>query len=216
MYEFFWHDFCDWYIEISKLDLVDAQSPHRNMVKNVLLKVLKESLVMMHPVIPFITEEIYQNLPAHAKGEAIMKEPWPEIWKDYNPDVSDMVLLKEVIYHIRNTRGELAVSPAQKADIYLTIKDPAREAVIKNYETVVKNLAKAAKLEYAQPKETVASKEIEGFGTVGMAVKGTVDVAKEKENLKKKAESFETLIKNIEARLSNPGFASKAPKKVID
>jgi valyl-tRNA synthetase len=214
LYDFFWHTFCDWYVEIAKIELVKENNPYKNTVQNVLAKVLKESLIMLHPYIPFVTEEIYQGMPFTAKTESIMVEKWPVADDRLRFDAKEMDLLMDVIYTIRNARGELAVSPAEKVNAYF-ISD--KKKLVEGNEEIVKTLAKLNAINFTDKRgDTVVGREVAGFGFAGIDVKGVVDTAKEIEKLRKTIDKFGNGIKIAEAKLANTNFTANAPKKLID
>ena len=214
LYGFFWHEFCDWYVEISKIELYKEGNEYKNTVQNVLLKVLKDALLLMHPFIPFITEEIYKNLSFKEKKESIMLESWPALAPDFKAEVPEMKAVMDVIYHIRNLRGELAVSPGDKVDAYI---DTEKNEILKGNTGIINFLAKSKSVIFEEPKkDSVVGRKAEGLGYIGIDIKGVVDVVKQKENLKKKKEKYEGFIKSVEKKLSNEKFVKNAPKKVVD
>ncbi|HRQ43259.1 MAG TPA: valine--tRNA ligase [Candidatus Goldiibacteriota bacterium] len=214
LYDFFWHDFCDWYLEIAKIDLYREGSEYKNTVQTVLAKVLKDSLVLLHPYIPFITEEIYQNMAFAGAKDTIMKESWPFAHEPFNFDAKEMDVVMDVIYVLRNARGEFNISPAEKLEAYLVTDK--KELVEANKEIII-TLAKLSSLAYAEKTgDNVAGREVKDFGFAGIEVKGKVDVLKETEKAKKAIEKFTQGIKAIENKFSNPKFTENAPKKLVD
>ncbi len=214
LYDFFWHDFCDWYLEIAKIDLYREGSEYKNTVQTVLAKVLKDSLVLLHPYVPFITEEIYQNMGFAGAKDTIMKESWPFAHEPFNFDAKEMDVVMDVIYVLRNARGEFNISPAEKLEAYLVTDK--KELVEANKEIII-TLAKLSSLAYAEKTgDNVAGREVKDFGFAGIEVKGKVDVLKETEKAKKAIEKFTQGIKAIENKFSNPKFTENAPKKLVD
>jgi len=222
LYEFFWHTFCDWYIEISKIELNAPDNKYKNTVQNVLALVLKNTLIMMHPIMPFITEEIYQSAPLSGKKDSIMTEKWPAYNSAYEiaeTELMEMDNLQKYIYTIRNLRGEYEISPAEKTDVY--IKQAKKDDMHKKYGEIIKLLAKTAEiLEKGSEAEFILSDVIgakaEILGQVGIkrsALKNTEAITKNKE---KRITELEKVIGGIENKLANPKFIENAGKKLVE
>jgi valyl-tRNA synthetase len=222
IYEFFWHTFCDWYIEISKIELTkEGNDEYKNIVKNVLLKVLKDAIVVMHPYVPFITEEVYQNLPSKTKKESIMLEEWPV----YNPkfnfdkkDLDEMEDLMKLIYRIRNLRGELEFSPAVKVNAYIKMDD--RQESVKKYADIIRTLAKVESiLDDAGPSfliRDVIGAGAASLGKVGVDKSAITDKAKVIANKEKKVADIEKGMQSTANKLNNPNFVNNAMKKAVE
>ena len=132
MYEFTWSEFCDWYIELAKPRLYGKTSAaDRHTAQSVLSSVLKGTLELLHPFMPFITEEIWQHLPAH--GITIMRAPWPEARADLVDTAAEqeMDILMEVTRAIRHIRGEMNVPPGRRAEVLLIAPDNTRPIIEK-------------------------------------------------------------------------------------
>ena len=185
-------------------------------VKSVLLYVLKNSLILLHPIVPFITEEIYAHLPLKAKKEFIMKEEWPEAGAHLE-GTEDMQTVSLLIYSIRNLRGEFGVSPAVKVKAFFRPKDETAKKAAASYIEIVKTLAKAGEVLPAEElPSTAVGREDVSIGYSGIDIEGVVDIAKQTDAAKKKLQNLENLIKTIEAKLANPGFSEHAPKKALE
>lgn len=222
IYEFFWHTFCDWYIEISKIELAKPDNAeYANTVKNVLFKVLKDSLVVMHPFIPFITEEIYSNIPDAAKKGSIMLETWPAARAEFNFDkkgLADMDDLMKVIYTVRNLRGELDFSPAVKVDVFLKLESNGR--VIKEYADIIKTLGKVNNiLEEAGASfiiRPVVSAGAAVIGSAGIDRNAITDRAKVIASREKRLLDVEKAVVSASNKLNNPNFVNNAMKKAVE
>ncbi len=222
VYDFFWHSFCDWYIEISKIELTkEGNEEYKNIVKNVLLKVLKDSMVVMHPYIPFITEEVYQNIPATGKKESIMLEQWPAYITKFNFDkkeLEDMDVLMKLIYTIRNLRGELDFSPAVKVDAYVSMK--ASQETVKKYTDIIKTLAKVNTI-LDNAGSGFITREVIGagaaaIGTIGIEKSAITDKAKVIAAKEKRVADMDKAITSTSNKLNNPNFVNNAMKKAVD
>jgi valyl-tRNA synthetase len=222
IYEFFWHTFCDWYIEISKIELSKPDNgEYANIVKNVLLKVLNDSLIVMHPFIPFITEEIYSNVPGAAKKGSIMLETWPEVPAEFNfdkKDLADMDDLMKIIYTVRNLRGELDFSPAIKVNVFLKLENNGR--VIKNYADIIKTLGKVDNiLEEAGASfitRPVVSAGAAVIGSAGIDKSAIPDRAKVIASREKRLIDVEKAVVSASNKLNNPNFVNNAMKKAVE
>src|SRR5690606_22463776 len=133
LYDFIWDDFCDWYVELAKPRLYRPEKPReRKVAQNILLMVLKDTLKMLQPFMPFITEEIFQHLPEAT--ESIMIEPWPENDRFYMPQAEeDMRLLIQIIRAIRNIRNEFNIPPGMLIPVQIVTPDTEKAAkILKN------------------------------------------------------------------------------------
>jgi len=213
LYEFFWHSFCDWYIETAKIEIYKEESEYAGTVKKVLAKVLKESIIMMHPVIPFITEEIYSNLPLAAKTGTIMKESWPEAGTGSAGCKEEMETLMRIIYTIRNIRGELEIGPGEKAEVYMNLEADAAK-IAEEYGEIIKILGKASGF-IREKKPVFIGRQPAGTGEIGIngdQIKDAAGLIKRKSAALLKLESR---VKSVERKLLNADFKANAPVKVI-
>jgi len=212
IYEFIWHEFCDWYIEISKISLKDKNT------QIVLYKVLEKSLRMLHPFMPFITEEIWQNLP-HDRG-SIMIEAIPHIQKDLisKKDEGSMRLIIDLIVSIRNARQAMRVPPASRVDIILTTKDKKKSKLIDENSSYIKNSARVENIkikpELKELLKECASGVINGIKFY-IPLSGIIDVEEEKKRLEAKIKDLANKLNINNAKLKNKNFISKAPKEVV-
>ncbi|NLY43149.1 MAG: valine--tRNA ligase [Clostridiaceae bacterium] len=216
LYDFIWTEFCDWYIEMVKPRLYDKQSDSRLEAQYVLTYVLSNTLKLLHPFMPFITEEIWQHLPH--EGESIMISNWPEYHEEYKFDKEEkqMELIMGAIRNIRNIRAEMNVAPSKKAKLYVVTDD------IETFEKgkiFFEWLASASeviisdnKIEIPQNAVTVVVEGAEIF----IPLDELVDREKEIERLEKEKQKLEMEVKRVNDKLNNPGFISKAPAHVIE
>lgn len=219
LYEFFWHELCDWYIEISKIEL-KKETEYKETVKKVLLKVLKEVLLLMHPVIPFITEEIYQALPVIDKKESIMLEKFPEVKNDLifnEEEIKKMEFLQQIIYTVRNLRAELEFSPGDKIDVAIILNK--QKELLNQHSEIIKTLAKIENILDNQS-ENFITREIkinnEMIGLIAIDKKLIKNLDKLILNKEKQKNEFLNGINKIEAKLNDKNFINNAPKKLIE
>ena len=195
-YEFFWHEFCDWYLEIVKpVILEQAASDKRQATENVLLDVLENSLKLLHPFMPFVTEAVWQNI---KERETIMLEGWPKSSKANIKEKleKDMELVKSIIVNIRNIRSDLNIPYSQKLRAYLLPLKKGEESRLKGDGIdYIKNLARLEELiikkGVKKPKHCATS-ILEGFNLF-IPLEGIIDLEAEKARLLKKKEDLEEI-----------------------
>ena len=217
VYDFMWTEFCDWYIELAKPVFFSDDEKAKGIVYNVLYTVLTTGLKLLHPVMPFITEEIYMTL---TEEETIVNAAWPEYKEELNDKTSesDMDYVIEAIKGLRNVRAEMNVVPSRKAKVICFIANEAKEAFT-NGASYIQKLASAEEVSFINDKSKVPE------NTVSLVVKGgelfmplldLVDKDKELERLNKEVKKLNGEIERIDKKLSNQGFVAKAPQDVVD
>jgi len=216
IYDFVWDTYCDWYIELTKARLYAEDADRKQTAIQVLVYVLDQTLRLLHPFMPFITEEIWQSLPH--EGEALIIASWPEYREElaFKTEESAMESVMEAIRSIRNRRTEMNVPPSKKAALYILANDPK---VFIEGEGFMQRLAYADTV-------TLLDKEPENLD--GMVTCTTadaklyipmgqlVDVAKELERIAKELEKNRKFLASLEGKLSNEGFISRAPEAVVN
>ncbi|MBQ7598816.1 MAG: valine--tRNA ligase [Clostridia bacterium] len=213
LYDFIWDIFCDWYIELAKIRL-QRHDETTETAKAVLIYVLSETLKLLHPFMPFITEEIWQTLPH--EGETIMLSPWPKFDEAlcFDAEEATMNSIMEAIRAIRNRRAEMNVAPSKKAHVYIATekKDVFAAAVV-----FMQRLASA--------EEVILGDSFDLDGAVSIVTADAkiyipmgdlVDFEAERKRLQKEKEGAEKKLSGIQAKLSNPGFLAKAPETVVE
>ena len=215
VYDFIWSDFCDWYIELTKARLQGDDQQAKEDAQHVLVYVLTETLKLLHPFMPFITEEIWQSLPH--EGDFLMLQKWPEYREELNFQAAKeaMESVMDVIRAIRARRAEMNVPPSKKAAI--TIATPKAE-VFTAGRGFLTRLAYAASIEISQSEPTDTSGmvvDVTHDAKVYMPLVELVDIEKEKARLQKDLGKKQGELKGLEGKLSNPGFLAKAPEAVV-
>jgi len=216
VYEYFWNDFCDWYVEASKLYLYDNDENEKDRAVTMLIAVLEESLKLLHPFIPFVTEEIYQKLPG--AGDAIIVEPYPRVSAEReNPEMeSSFEILKEIVQSVRTVRSEFTIAPAKKIRVKVKV-DSDQKAFMDAEKDVIAMLVKSDDFEILSGVETpegavaAVGKGYEAF----VFIRDAIDVEKEIGKIKKNIEKAEKNRIGTEKKLSNENFVSRAPDEVI-
>ena len=220
LYEFIWNEFCDWYIELVKPRLYGKDTEEsRYAAQKTLVEVLRGSMELLHPFMPFITEEIWQHLPH--EGETIMLAKWPEQEESLISAEIDkqMELTIEVIRAIRNLRSEMNVPLGKKAEVIICVNNPGYTVYLKDGANYILSLASAESLSV---EETLAAKPTQAATAVVhgieiyLPLKGLIDLDKEIARLEKELTKMEGEIKRIEGKLANEGFVAKAPAEVIE
>jgi valyl-tRNA synthetase len=219
VYDFIWGEFCDWYIELIKPVMYGEDEEAKGVAFNVLNKVLTTSLQLLHPIMPFITEEIYTHL--YTEYESITISKWPEYEESmYDVKVEkDMEYIIEAIKSLRNVRTEMNVPPSRKAKVMAYVTESDALDAFKNGVTYFQKLASASDVEFVKSKEE-APENVVSVVTRGaemfMPLLDLVDLEKELERLNKEKEKLEKEIDRVEKKLSNEKFVSKAPKEVVE
>ena len=213
LYDFTWNTFCDWYIECAKSGLNSHDASVKTTTQNVLLHVLKQILIMLHPFVPFITEEIYANLPNKA-FDSIMQEPFSLKGKAYKKDAADFKNLQELVRSIRNFRQEKKVPPSKKLRFYLVATE-GNQKLVANAGEYLKRLAGAS--EVAASKLDGESFEIVTLlASVFIPKNDVADSGEELARLKKELAHAQSELALANKKLSNPGFTAKAPKALLE
>ena len=214
LYDFIWDDFCDWYIELAKIRMNGSDAESADSARRVLVWVMSNTLKLLHPFMPYITEEIWQTLPH--EGEALIVAKWPEYDESlaFPAEAADMEKVMAVIRAIRVRRNEMNVPPSKKAHIYIETAQPAPYAEGSEF---------IARLAYGSAVEIGASFAVEGAVTAVtddakalLPMDDLVDKAAEIARLTKELQNAQKQLDNVNAKLANEKFTSKAPQNVID
>lgn len=220
--DFIWNEYCDWYIEFAKIRLYGDDDEAKANVKKVLLYVLKNMLVLLHPFMPFITEEIYSSLPN--KKDLLIVEDWPEFNKDFDfvNEESNVNSVIEAITSIRNQRATLNVPAKTSQKLTILVENKENIFLIEEIKDQFVNLAKASEVEVLAKEDSEIADE-EGIVrlvfnefSVLMSLDELVDYEKERTRLKDEIKRLEAEIKRASGKLSNKGFVEKAPEKVVN
>ena len=218
VYDFLWDCFCDWYIEFVKPRLFDAAAPGRLEAQYVLNDVLIRCLKLLHPFMPFITEELYQSL--YKDAESIMISKWPEYnpAREYPEEEKDTELVISTIRAIRNIRQEMNVPASRRAHILFAASGRAA-AVLRDAEPLFARLASASGIAVQNDKsgipEDAAAAVVDG-AEIYIPLDELIDFEKEMERLSKEKENLERELSRVKGKLENESFVSRAPQKVVD
>lgn len=220
VYAFTWHSFCDWYIELIKDDLYGTDPQKQLRARSVLYTVLEQLLRLLHPFMPFITEEIWQALPGTRPCASIMLADFPsgeELPIDAE-GAERMDLVMEVIRAIRNVRGEMDVAPSRQVTVVIDCKSLQSLAVLREGEAAIRSLGRVGELTIGQDLERPgqAATQVAGDVEILLPLAGLVDAAEEVKRLEKEIAKVRKDVDFFRKKLSNQKFVSNAPEHVLD
>ncbi len=219
IHDFLWDEYCDWYIEMVKPRLYNKEDETRDAAFWTLKTVLINALKLLHPYMPFITEEIFTHI--QSEEESIMISDWP-VFKDewnFKTNEEEIDLVKEAVRSIRNIRAEMNVVPSKKAQVFVVSSDENTREIFEKSKVFFKTLAYASDVTVQADKTGIEDDAVSAVipnAVIYMPFAELVDIAKEIERLEKEKEKMLKEIERVEKKLSNQGFVAKAPQKVID
>jgi valyl-tRNA synthetase len=223
LYNFVWHELCDWYLEAIKPTLYGRQGPdQQEATMGVLWFTLRDTLVLLHPFMPFVTEEIWHKLPG-TKG-SVMRAEFPDttVYADLDPDsresVAQMEKLTAIISAIRNIRGEMNMPPSLELQVALHAQPSATRQMLTAHQDLIVNLARLKALEISEPgaKPQSAATAVIDDTTIFVFLEGTIDFAQEIERLEKEIAKIDGELQTFAKKLANASFLNKAPAEVVD
>ncbi|MCI9617574.1 MAG: valine--tRNA ligase [Eubacterium sp.] len=219
IYNFIWEEFCDWYIEMVKPRLYNDSDDTKGAALWTLKKVLIDSLKLLHPYMPFVTEEIFCTL--QDEEESIMISNWPEYTEEYNfaKEEAAVETIKEAVRSIRNIRSEMNVAPSKKAKVFVVSEDADIRDIFENGRVFFATLGYASEVVIQSDKSDIEDDAVSVVipkATIYMPFAELVDIAKEKERLEKEVQKLEKELARVNGMLSNQNFVSKAPEKKIN
>ncbi|MBO5485738.1 MAG: class I tRNA ligase family protein, partial [Eubacterium sp.] len=219
IYDFIWEEFCDWYIEMVKPRLYNDEDDTKAAALYTLKTVLVDALKLLHPYMPFITEEIYCTL-MDDEENSIMVSQWPVFTEERNfaEDEEKVERIKEAVKGIRNIRGEMNVPPSKKASVIVISEKQEVLDIFEENKVFFATLGLASDVTFQQDKTGVAEDAVSvviADGTIYIPFAELVDIEKEIERLKKEEKKLQGELKRSEGMLGNPNFVNKAPEKKI-
>ncbi len=219
LYDFIWSEFCDWYIELVKSRLYGEDKSSKLAAQVTLCEILAGTMKLLHPFMPFITEEIYMHLPVADKSIVISKWPVYDEAKNMPEQEKKMVTVMEAIKSIRNVRAEMNVVPSRKAKLIVVTSDPYISSIMQEGKIYFERLASASEVVVLSDKSDVPE------GAVSIVLHGSelflpmedlIDREKELERLNKEKDNLEKELQRVRGKLNNQGFVAKAPANVIE
>ncbi|OQY58473.1 MAG: valine--tRNA ligase [Desulfobacteraceae bacterium 4572_88] len=221
LYQFVWHEFCDWYLEAAKPVLYGSEGAERQKATlHVLWRVLRDTLILLHPFVPFVTEEIWEKLPG-TEG-SVMKTIFPSDEPSKpapEPEAeSQMELITGIISGIRNVRGEMGIAPSLSLSVSVQSENAKSREVIQQQEAIIINLARldAISVEAPGEKPKASATAIAGDATIFVSLEGIIDFAKETARLEKEIAKVAKELKAASNKLNNEDFLAKAPEAVVE
>ena len=219
IYNFIWEEFCDWYIEMVKPRLYNDNDDTKQAALWTLKKVLIDSLKLLHPYMPFVTEEIFCTI--QDEEESIMISSWPEYSEEntFEKEEASVETIKEAVRSIRNIRSEMNVAPSKKAKVFVVSDDATVREIFEKGNVFFATLGYASEVIIQSDKEGIEDDAVSVVipkATIYMPFAELVDIAKEIERLHKEVERLNKELARVNGMLSNPNFVSKAPEKKIN
>ena len=222
LYDFLWRDYCDWYLELAKARFNSEAPEDRLKVQQTLVEVLDQALRMMHPVMPYVTEALWQALPLEEEGRpaGLIIASWPcAVPADFEPAAeAEMKALQEVITAVRTIRADMNIPPGKKVKVLVSAAASEMVDLLDGQRTYIELLARAEGVELgrnlSQPRASGSAvlREVEVY----VPLEGVIDLDAESQRLKKEIAKFQGLLKGLEAKLGNEKFLQKAPPEVVD
>lgn len=221
IYEFTWDQFCDWYLELTKPVFAQGSEAQKRGASRTLVNVLEKLLRLAHPIIPFITEEIWQKVKGFAgvSGDTIMLQPYPQCEPSQLDEQAEQQInwLKDIIIAVRNIRAECNIAPSKELELLLRNLPSAEKTVLENNRTLLQAMAKLERVEVleAGSEAPFSVTKLVGGTELLIPMAGFIDKATELARLTKELEKLNGEIARIENKLSNEAFVAKAPEQVI-
>jgi len=222
IYEFIWDEFCDWYIELAKVQLNDPaiEAAAKDATRRTLLEVLEAALRALHPIMPFITEEIWLKVAPllGLHGETIMLEPYPRV-DDYAEDeaaAAEIAWLKTVVLGVRRIRAESNLEPGKRIPLAVIGGSADEQAWLAGSASAIQQLARIEKIERVGEAPADATTALAGDTTLLVPLMDLIDPAVERERLTKELNRLEQDLARVEGKLANESFVARAPAEVVD
>jgi valyl-tRNA synthetase len=222
IYKFVWDEYCDWYLEVSKVQIQHGTPEQQQATRNTLLRVLEVILRLAHPIIPFVTEALWQVVaPLAGKkhdtaGDSIMVQPYPIADPALIDDSAEawMTQLKTLVDATRNLRGEMQLAPSLRVPLFLEPQDGAERARLESFAPYIQSLGKLSEVQIldALPESPAA---VAIVGTTKLMLKVEIDVAAERERISKEIARIDGEIAKVNGKLGNESFVARAPAAVV-
>lgn len=218
LYNFIWDEFCDWYIEMSKIPMNGEDEVQKQMTRSVLAYTLDSIMRMLHPFMPFVTEHIWQNLPV--TGDSIVTASWPVVKPELSNEQSkrDMEQLMEIIRAVRNTRSEVNTPMSKQIPMMIKTNSEAISERLETERPFIERFCNPSILTISTdveiPEEVITTAVTGGF--VILPLEGLIDMEKEIARLEKELEKWQKELERVDKKLSNEKFVAKAPEKIIN
>ncbi|MED3925424.1 valine--tRNA ligase [Priestia megaterium] len=218
LYNFIWDDFCDWYIEMAKLPLYGEDEAAKKTTRSILAYVLDNTMRLLHPFMPFITEEIWQSLPH--EGESITVAKWPEVRPELSDKeaANDMRLLVDIIRAVRNIRAEVNTPMSKQVKLFIKAKDENIQSQLEKNRAYVERFCNPSELVISTDvslDEKAMTAVVTGAELI-LPLEGLINIEEEIARLKKEYDKLNKEVERVQKKLNNQGFIAKAPAKVVE
>lgn len=218
LYNFIWDEFCDWYIEMSKIPMNGDDEDQKQVTRSVLTYVLDQTMRMLHPFMPFVTEQIWQNLPH--EGETIVTAEWPRVRKEFifEDSKETMEQLVEIIKSVRQSRQEVETPLSKAIPIFIQAKNDQVKATLIDNQNYIDRFCHPSELVIETsidiPEKAMTS--VTAAGDVVLPLEGLIDMDKEIARLEKELDKWQKELDRVNKKLANENFVNKAPEKIIN
>jgi valyl-tRNA synthetase len=216
LYRFTWNEFCDWYIEISKV-LLDGDEAGRAETLQTLTATLEQLLRLLHPIVPFVTEELWQELPeAGREGEMLITAVYPDFHAEWRDELVDLTMdtLIEVVRSVRNIRAEMRIAP--KVELDLWVEEGTTAAVVRGNEAMVRRLARIGRVSYGGAMPAGAATAVVAGSEIAVPIAAHVDLVAETERLRREIERASSEVARAAGKLANESFVARAKEEVVE
>ena len=220
LYEFVWNEYCDWYLELAKVNLASDDFKIRTSTINTLLQVLETILRLLHPLMPFITEELWQDVTTiygKKSADSIMLAPYPTLSElpEYDErSLTKIKLLKEVVTSIRNLRAEMNLNPGLKVPLIIEASDD--DLLLNELMPYISSLAKISTIDFVDALDENSSAPVAILGRLKMTLIVKIDVDAEKARLSKEIDKNSKELEKLKIKLDNPAYTDRAPKELVE
>jgi valyl-tRNA synthetase len=220
LYQFIWHEYCDWYVEISKTALYGDDEAAKQRTRAVLLHALEQSMRLLHPFMPFVTEEIWQALPAAKAADSVMVASYPratDAWRDAGSEAA-MARLTEAVRGVRNIRAELGIAPTTSLSVHISPADGAAGeiAAIRPYFQAMARLEEIELLAAGERPAGEPFTVVDGLGAIYVPLRGAVDAQEVCKRLERDLGKVDKDLAGTEKKLSRPDFVDRAPQEIVE
>jgi valyl-tRNA synthetase len=219
VYQFMWHEYCDWYVELSKNALYGQDIDSKRRVQSVLLHVLEQAMRLLHPFMPFVTEEIWQALPGAKSTDSIMIASYPtanQKWRDDDAEIA-MTRLTEAVRGVRNIRAELGIAPTTSLSVHVSPLDGAADQM-RALEPYFRAMARVDEVELLEAGEKPAGEPftaVAGLGSIYVPLRGAVDAQEVCKRLERDLGKVEKELGGVEKKLARADFVDRAPQDIV-
>lgn len=221
LYDFVWGDFCDWYLEMIKHRFYESETPEIQQATLArALRIFETALRLLHPFMPFITEELWWAIYERKDGDSIMVQPWPHVQKEkINPEAERQIkTMQNIVSAVRSIRGEMNVPPAKQTELHVKVDDSTTKEIVRKYSAYLERLAKISKLVVGRSTKRPpysATAVVDGT-ELYVPLKDIIDLEVERKRIQKEIDRLEKAATLTEKKLLNEQFLSRAPKEVVE